>query len=82
MVERKQDKEKLFEAGRSGLRLLCIHGEKDLQRVSGMAVVDIVREHFKNVEVVEIANSGHAFFYERPEETNRALLAFIRGCRR
>ena len=76
---REQSPEKLFEAGKKGLRVLCIHGKYDGHRTSGMAVVELLKPHFGNsLEVVELDNAGHAFFFEKPEETNRALVVFVK----
>lgn len=78
VLERTQDPEKLFDAGRNGLPLLCMSGVEDAERVSGNAVVDEMKPYFKNLEAVSFEDAGHAFFYQQPEETNRALLQFTR----
>ncbi|KAJ7577065.1 Alpha/Beta hydrolase protein [Mycena floridula] len=74
--ERKQDETALHEAGRKGLQLLCMYG--DAQRASGMAIVKELQGHFKDIQVVELDESAHAFFYERAAETNAVLLNFTR----
>ncbi|KAJ7577064.1 Alpha/Beta hydrolase protein [Mycena floridula] len=78
VLERKQEEIAFHEAGRKGLKLLCMHGVHDAQRVSGMAVVEELRGHFKDIQVVELEDAGHAFFYEKSEETNAVLLNFTR----
>ncbi|EEB99137.1 hypothetical protein MPER_01239 [Moniliophthora perniciosa FA553] len=78
VLARPQDPEKLFEAGKKGLKVLFIHGNQDEQRISGTAVVDELREYFADPDVVGFENAGHAFFYEKPRETNKALLAFTK----
>ncbi|KAK7436743.1 hypothetical protein VKT23_009829 [Stygiomarasmius scandens] len=78
-MSRTQDTKALDEAGKGNkLKVLCIHGDKDAL-VSGAAVVELLqREYsFSNVEVFEIKETGHAFFYEKPEETNKKLLEFV-----
>ena len=78
VLVRPQVPEKLFEAGKKGLKVLFIHGNQDEQRVSGMTVVEELREHFPKPDIVGFEGSGHAFFWEKPEETNAALLAFTK----
>ncbi|THU91362.1 hypothetical protein K435DRAFT_863495 [Dendrothele bispora CBS 962.96] len=75
-LNRVQSTKELNEAGEIGkLKLLCMNGEKDVQRTSGMAVVEMLKP---DVEVIEIKDAGHASFYEKPEETNRGLLQFTK----
>ncbi|ESK87302.1 alpha beta hydrolase fold protein [Moniliophthora roreri MCA 2997] len=78
VLERPQDPGKLFEAGEKGLKVLFIHGNQDAHRIGGMAVVDELREYFRECDVVSFENAGDAFFYEKPLETNKALLAFTK----
>ncbi|KAF9267041.1 alpha/beta-hydrolase [Marasmius fiardii PR-910] len=75
---RKQDPTKLFEAGKSGMSVLFVQGQYDQHRKSEMVVVDVLGKHFTRKEVVIMEETGHAFFYEKPEETNKLLLAFTR----
>ncbi|TRM64730.1 Alpha/Beta hydrolase protein [Schizophyllum amplum] len=80
VVSRTQNEAKFLEAGKSGLKVMCIHGEQDVQRTSGMAVVEQLRPYYSNVKVVAIDQSGHSVFYEKPAETNKAFLEFVKEC--
>ena len=75
---RKQDTGKLFEAGKQGLKTLFVQGSDDGHRKSPTVIVDLVGEHFVQKEVAVMEGTGHAFFYEKPEETNRLLLEWTR----
>ncbi|KAL0061315.1 hypothetical protein AAF712_011832 [Marasmius tenuissimus] len=75
---RKQDPSKLFEAGREGLKVFFLQGSDDAHRKSRTVIVDLVGEHFPQKEVAVIEGTGHAFFYEKPGETNRLLLDWTR----
>ncbi|KAJ8092068.1 hypothetical protein PM082_024308 [Marasmius tenuissimus] len=79
ILARAQDNSKLFEAGRDGkLKVLFVHGNQDAQRISGMAVVEAMKDVFKKPEVAGIEGAGHSFFYEKPEETNKIVAEFAR----
>ncbi|KAI5892640.1 alpha/beta-hydrolase [Schizophyllum commune H4-8] len=80
VITRKQDGTKFLEAAKAGLKVMCIHGEQDVQRTSGMAVVEHLQPHYKNIKVVAIDKAGHSVFYEQPEQTNRAFLEFVKEC--
>ncbi|KAF9267040.1 alpha/beta-hydrolase [Marasmius fiardii PR-910] len=75
---RKQDPTKLFEAGKAGMPVLFIQGKHDRHRKSSTIVVEAVGDYFSQKEVVVLEETGHAFFYEKPEETNKLLLDFTR----
>ncbi|KAK1235807.1 hypothetical protein PQX77_000954 [Marasmius sp. AFHP31] len=79
ILTRAQDNSKLFEAGRSDrLKVLFVHGNQDAQRVSGMAVVEAMKDVFKEPDVAGIEGAGHSFFYEKPEKTNEIVAEFAR----
>ncbi|KAF5349835.1 hypothetical protein D9758_014013 [Tetrapyrgos nigripes] len=79
VLSRPQSVKELEEAGKEGkLKFLCINAEKDAQRAGGVPVVELLKPTFSDVEEVVIKDAGHAFFYEKPQETNRALLEFVR----
>ncbi|KAL1744484.1 Alpha/Beta hydrolase protein [Schizophyllum fasciatum] len=80
VVSRAQDGKKFLEAGKTGLKVMCIHGEQDVQRTSGMAVVEELRPYYPNIKVVAIDKAGHSVFYEQPEQTNKAFLEFVKEC--
>ncbi|KAL0568952.1 hypothetical protein V5O48_013020 [Marasmius crinis-equi] len=78
VLQRKQDPTKLFKAGKEGLKVLFVQASDDGHRVSPTIIVDLLGEHFSQKEMVIVEKSGHAFFYEKPEETNRILLEWMR----
>ncbi|KAG7085479.1 hypothetical protein E1B28_003041 [Marasmius oreades] len=78
VMQRKQDPTKLFEAGKNGMPVLFVQGEHDQHRTSKTIIVDMLGEHFTRKEVVIMEGTGHAFFYEKPEEANKLLLDFTR----
>lgn len=79
VLRREQDPQQLFEAGKKGLRCLYLHGKEDNHRTSPRAVAEELKPYFGDaMEVVEVDNAGHAFFFEQPQETNRLLLDFVK----
>ncbi|KAL0563846.1 hypothetical protein V5O48_018215 [Marasmius crinis-equi] len=79
ILTRSQDDQKLFDAGKSGkLKVLFLHGNEDIQRNGGMAVVNATKGFFQNPEVAGIDGIGHAPFCEAPEEFNRIVGEFAR----
>lgn len=75
VLARNQDPGKLFEAGSKGLPLLVIKGSLDKQVQSDM-VVDIVKPHFKDLEVYSVHGGSHTIFYEHQERFVRVLTGF------
>ncbi|KAI5826820.1 alpha/beta-hydrolase [Schizophyllum commune Tattone D] len=80
VLYRKQDGTKFLEAGKTGLKVMCIYGKQDALHPNGMVVVEELQPYFKDIKVVAIDNAGHSVFYEQPEETNKALLEFVKEC--
>ncbi|KAL1707992.1 Alpha/Beta hydrolase protein [Schizophyllum commune] len=80
VLYRKQDGTKFLEAGKTGLKVMCIYGKQDALHPNGMVVVEELQPHFKDIKVVTVDNAGHSVFYEHPEETNKALLEFVKEC--
>jgi pimeloyl-ACP methyl ester carboxylesterase len=79
VLSRPQSVKEFEEAGKEGkLKVLCINADKDEQRNGGVPVAEVLRRSFPDVEEVVIKDAGHAFFYEKPEETNKLLLEFVR----
>lgn len=70
---------KIFAAGKTGLKVMCLYGEQDAA-TRGMAVVEVLRPHFPHLKVVGVDQAGHSVFYEKPVEMNKALLDFVRAC--
>jgi len=75
IISRFQDTSHLFKAGRQGLPMLILSGTADKQ-VSGDALVEEMRPHFKNLEVQMVKDGSHALSYEHEEEVVTALLRF------
>jgi pimeloyl-ACP methyl ester carboxylesterase len=75
-LTRKQDPQNMWEAGKNGLKLLCLDGDQD-QQVKGNSVFEFMSKHFVNIEHVTIHGANHAFFVDKPEESARAILDFV-----
>tara|TARA_R110001592_G_scaffold116059_1_gene316993 strand:- start:131245 stop:132039 length:795 start_codon:yes stop_codon:yes gene_type:complete len=56
---------------------LMLTGDKDY---SPVAIKQIIVDAMQNAKLVVIKDSGHGTPIEKPEETNAAIEAFIRGC--
>ncbi|KAL1694354.1 Alpha/Beta hydrolase protein [Schizophyllum commune] len=79
VLYRHQDGTNFLEAAKGGLKVMCIYGVQDVL-ANQMAVVEAIRPHFKDIKVIAIDQAGHSVFYEQPEQTNRALLQFVKEC--
>ncbi|KAF8816529.1 alpha/beta-hydrolase, partial [Phlegmacium glaucopus] len=75
VLSREQDPEKLFEAGSRGLPLLVIKGPLDKQ-VQTDVVVDVVRPHFKDLEVYTVEGGSHTMFYDNQKDFVGTLTGF------
>lgn len=75
-LARMQDPARLKEEGVNGLPLCIINGKEDLQ-ISGKAVVEQMRPHFKNFEAHLLEGVGHIPFWEDPEAVAAIILKFV-----
>lgn len=96
VLYRHQDGTNFLEAAKGGLKVMCIYGVQDVlanqmavvEGVCGCGVYlsgqlmfpAAIRPHFKDIKVIAIDQAGHSVFYEQPEQTNRALLQFVKEC--
>ena len=74
-TSREQDNTKVFEWAAEGLPLLVVHGTRDAF-FDGEKMVEVVKEVFKDLEVVMIPNGSHAPFVEFPEAVVEPILRF------
>jgi pimeloyl-ACP methyl ester carboxylesterase len=72
---RTQDETKLVEA-RKTLPYLVIQGTMDLHVIADNLVA-FMKKTFEDVEIHVLEECGHAPFYDRPTETNKAILGFV-----
>ncbi|KAH8113578.1 alpha/beta-hydrolase [Phellopilus nigrolimitatus] len=75
LLTRPQNPEKLMELGTQGLPLLVLHGTDD-NIINGGAVVDEMKPHFKDLEVIMMKGS-HVLFYENTEEVMNRIANFM-----
>ena len=76
ILSRPQDPAKLYELGQKGLPLLLMNGALDNQ-VQGDRVAEVMRPHFKDMEIKTFVNGSHASFYDCQDEFVESLLGFV-----
>ncbi|KAJ2924261.1 hypothetical protein H1R20_g12842, partial [Candolleomyces eurysporus] len=74
---RSQDASKLFEAAEGGLPALAITSTADLI-IQGKNVEEMLKEHFKNLEVHRIENGSHTPFIDDKDEFVKVLTEFAK----
>jgi len=72
---RTQDETRLVEAKKT-LPYLVIQGTMDLHVIADKLVA-FMKKTFEDVEILLLEECGHAPFYDRPMETNKAILDFV-----
>ncbi|KAJ7697657.1 alpha/beta-hydrolase [Mycena rosella] len=73
--------EDLWRAGQEGLPLLMLQGTLDRHRIgSAKGIHQIMRPHFRNIEMVWLEGRGHALHYECREEVIEHLIRFTTKC--
>ncbi|KAH8113551.1 alpha/beta-hydrolase [Phellopilus nigrolimitatus] len=75
LLTRLQNPDKLMELGAQGLPLLILHGTDD-NIVNGEVVVEEMKPHFRDLEVVMVKGS-HVLFYENTEEVMDRITSFM-----
>ncbi|EIN12743.1 alpha/beta-hydrolase [Punctularia strigosozonata HHB-11173 SS5] len=75
LITRTQDETALLAAS-DKLPYLVLHGDKD-QHLIWEKVQQSMKARFNKSEFVLMRGAGHALFYERPEEVNKAILEFV-----
>lgn len=81
IAAREQDAAPFWAAGAAGtLPALFMYGKRD-RVINGARGAALMYAGFKKCEVVVIEEAGHAFFVERPEQVNTAILRFVKNVR-
>jgi pimeloyl-ACP methyl ester carboxylesterase len=61
---------------KANIPMLGLFGAND-RHVYGPKLAELVRERFKDSEIYTFDGCGHSPFFEKPQDTNEAILQFV-----